>query len=241
MEQLPCQRELERMETASKVAPRWHTALLVGLMVAVALTGLLLSGSGVSSASSAAASLTSWQRITSVYLPMLIVQFGLVFYVARAFRCRNELSSLIGERWSAPRRAAIDVFLACVAFVAIMCIELGWRRIFGSTNRASVAAMLPVMTQDRLAWVIVAMSVGFCEEVVYRGYLQTQLRAFTGSIVFAVAFQALLFGLAHGQQGTGAIVRCCLHGLVLGGLAAWRRSLIPSMICHVAIDLVPAL
>ncbi len=226
--------------TASQLAPQWHTGLLVGLMVAVALTGLLLGESGTSSASSAAPSLSAWQRITSVYLPMLMVQFGLVFYVARAFRGRNVLSSLIGERWRTPRRAAIDVILASVAFVGIMSVELAWRRVVGATNHDSVTAMLPVTTQDRLAWVIVAISVGCCEEVVYRGYLQTQLRAFTGSLVLAIAFQALLFGLAHGQQGAGAIVRCSLHGLLLGGLAAWRRSLIPGLIGHVAIDLAAA-
>jgi hypothetical protein len=47
----------------------------------------------------------------------------------------------------------------------------------------------------------VAITAGICEEIVYRGYLQRQLSAFTGSLPIAVCLQAAIFGAAHLYQG----------------------------------------
>lgn len=50
-------------------------------------------------------------------------------------------------------------------------------------------------------WIVMALSAGFCEELIFRGYLQRQISDLTDSAVAAVLLQALLFGLAHGYQG----------------------------------------
>jgi membrane protease YdiL (CAAX protease family) len=38
---------------------------------------------------------------------------------------------------------------------------------------------------------------GFSEELIFRGYLTRQFDAWTGSLVFAVILQGIVFGLAH--------------------------------------------
>jgi hypothetical protein len=86
--------------------------------------------------------------------------------------------------------------------------------------------------------VLLAVSVGFCEEVVFRGYLQTQLTAFTGSRGLGIVLQAALFGIAHAEQGGASALRITGYGIILGGLAQLRRSLLPGIVSHVAIDLV---
>jgi hypothetical protein len=85
------------------------------------------------------------------------------------------------------------------------------------------------------------VTVGVCEEVVYRGYLQTQLAAFTGRAGLAVVLQAALFGMAHGEQGLAVVVRFTLYGVVFGALARWRRSLLPGIAAHIGIDLASGL
>ena len=80
---------------------------------------------------------------------------------------------------------------------------------------------------------LTAVTVGFCEEVIYRGYLQTQLTAFTGRASIAVVLQAALFGIAHGEQGLAVVVRFTLYGVLFGGLARWRRSLLPGIAAHI--------
>lgn len=99
------------------------------------------------------------------------------------------------------------------------------------------SSLLPGNGVERLGWAAVALSAGFCEEVVYRGYLQSQLAWFTRREGAGILLQALLFGIAHGEQGGAAALRSVVYGVLFGVVARWRRSLWPGIVCHVAIDL----
>lgn len=219
------------------LAPRWHTGALIALIVAVAATGALLTSRGI--AVQAPAAPTS--RSAALYIQMLLVAWGLLAYVCWIGRPRNALPALLGEGWKSAGRAATDVALAASGWLVIEVCELTWTRLFATGASASVVAMLPHTGLDRVAWVVVSASVGFSEEVVFRGYLQTQLTAFTGRAGVALVLQAVLFGLAHGEQGTGAMVRLAGYGLALGALARWRRSLLPGILCHVGTNLASGL
>jgi len=225
---------------APAFAPRGHTAALVGVLLAVAVTGTLLqhfdalpppSGIRVSGGSA---------RISGQYFPLLVVNALLASYVSRFFRPRGTLKSLLGRSWRRPADAVLDLCYAGFTFALIVAIEVLTRPLFAGRN-AAVSTLLPGTVAERLTWVVVALGVGFCEEVVYRGYLQTQLTVFTRSAALGLLLQALLFGLAHLEQGPGAALRIGLYGLLLGTLARRRASLLPGIVCHVGIDLAGGL
>ncbi|MDB4929551.1 MAG: Abortive infection protein [Myxococcaceae bacterium] len=219
------------------VAPRWHTALLVALYLSVAVVGSQLPDGGA-----AASALPGGHgRVVARYLPLLLVQWGTLFYVARVGRPRSALRALLGAPWSTARRAAVDLALAAAGWVAIRATELAWAQATAGGSAPSVAALLPRTAPELLAWAVVSASVGFCEEVVFRGYLLTQFEAFTGRAWVAVLLQAALFGLAHGEQGPSAMLRAAFYGVGFGALARWRRSLAPGIVCHVATDLASGL
>jgi membrane protease YdiL (CAAX protease family) len=85
-------------------------------------------------------------------------------------------------------------------------------------------------------WVCLSTTAGFCEEFIFRGYLQRQFLALTGRPEAAVVFQALIFGAAHLYQGWKGAVTITAYGALFGGLAAWRKSLRPGMMQHAAQD-----
>ena len=217
-----------------------HTAALVGVMLAVAITGTLLQHSGVPPASPATGASSVATRIGARYLPLLLVNGLLVLYVARLFRPKNVLSQLLGRGFSGPADALVDLLYASLTFALIVAIEALSRPLFAGRN-AAVTALLPSTEAERLTWVLVASMVGFCEEVVYRGYLQVQFSAFTRSALFGTVLQAALFGLAHLEQGAGAALKIAVYGLVLGALARRRGSLLPAIACHIGIDLASGL
>ncbi|HEX4337837.1 MAG TPA: type II CAAX endopeptidase family protein [Polyangiaceae bacterium] len=218
-------------------APWWHTTLLVSLIVLVATTGLLLTSN------TAAPTLTGGQgaRLSTLYLPLVLVQWGLVLYVCRIGRNRDELPALLGAGWNDARRAAGDVALAAMVFVVIFAVNATYTHLRALGPNASTTSLLPATTVERVAWVAVACSVGFCEEVVYRGYLLSELSARTRFVTLGVILQALLFGLAHADQGLVGAIPVALDGVLLGVLAHSRKSLVPGIICHVAVDLVSGL
>lgn len=215
------------------LAPRWHTALLVALIVAVAVTGGLLGERAVSAAAPASAG----SRIFAVYLPLLLVQCCLTVYVCHVGRSQNALVLLLGAKWDHAHRAAADIAVAFVLFVLIEAVAFVSARWFGAGSNASLSALLPDTGAERVVWVVVSIAVGFCEEVIYRGYLQTQFAAFTRSTGIAIVAQAALFGLAHGEQGASNMARVAVYGLVFGVVARARQSLLPGILGHIAIDL----
>jgi membrane protease YdiL (CAAX protease family) len=270
------------------LAPRWHTAALLALYLAVAITGLALTRQGA-----APAIAQEGGSRAAIYLPMCVVQLLLVVYVARVGRPRWALSSLLGERWTTARRAGVDVVLAVALWLAIRGLELAWIRMAGPPPHA-IAAILPGSSAERIAWVIVSVTVGTCEELVFRGYLRIQLgaclggadrggqrdassprrededvrmhvesdqrrraprlcrpptgapprqapSAFTGRAWLAILIQAVIFGLAHAQQGAASAARIAIYGLALGAVAQSRRSVVPCILAHVATDLVSGL
>ena len=73
---------------------------------------------------------------------------------------------------------------------------------------------------------------GFCEEVIFRGYLQRQFGAMTGSVAAGIVLSAIAFGASHGYEGGARMVLLAIFGLMFGVLAVWRKSLRPGMIAH---------
>jgi membrane protease YdiL (CAAX protease family) len=179
-------------------------------------------------------------RLVALYLPAIAVQWGLVAYVSRLGRGRNFLPELLGRRWTSVARAGTDMALACAGWLLIEGAEFAFARMFGSSHGAR-SAILPLTELERVVWCAFAISAGFCEEVVYRGYLQGQLGGWTHSLNAGIFLQAVLFGLAHADQGGWAAVRLGLYGFGLGLLARYRGSLVPGILCHVGIDLATGL
>jgi len=214
------------------IAPRWHTALFVLLVIGVAAVGTLTASTSDAVPRGSPASGHPWVA----FLPLLIVEWMLVLWVARIARPRSVLCELVGQRWQDVRRAIGDLAWALAAGIVIIGMEIAWKAAFGSWRAPSVAAMLPHTAAERIGWVALATMIGFCEEVTYRGYLQTQLHAFTGSAVVAVIGSAIIFGVAHLEQGPGAALRIAFAGAVLGVVARKRSSLVPGILCHAGID-----
>jgi membrane protease YdiL (CAAX protease family) len=98
------------------------------------------------------------------------------------------------------------------------------------------AGLVPQKLPEVLAWILVSISAGVCEEIVFRGYLQQQLHALSGSMVAAILGQGLVFGLAHAYQGWKGMIVVTVIGVLLGLLAAWRRNLRANMIVHTWVD-----
>ncbi|MEM3437920.1 MAG: CPBP family intramembrane glutamic endopeptidase [Nitrososphaerales archaeon] len=78
---------------------------------------------------------------------------------------------------------------------------------------------------------ITSLTAGVCEEIVWRGYLQTRLeRIFNGRILIAITIQAILFGLWHSISLH--TIFTAIFGFIFGLVYAKMRRLMPLMISH---------
>jgi CAAX protease family protein len=149
----------------------------------------------------------------------------------------GHLHDLTGGRWPSWRSLAQDVAIAIpfwgVWELTAWLVHLAVDRIqTPTTEYHPPSGFLKVFL-----WILLSVSAGICEEIVFRGYLQQQFRAATRSLAVAVILQGLAFGLVHAYQGWKQVIVIAPLGILYGALVAWRRNLRASMIAHAWCDL----
>ena len=100
---------------------------------------------------------------------------------------------------------------------------------------------MPKTMSESLIWILVSLSAGTCEELVYRGYLQRQLWSLTSSLSLALILQSMIFAVGHIYQGWKPALVTAIYGLIFGLVAAWRRSIIPGALAHALVDIIGGL
>lgn len=86
---------------------------------------------------------------------------------------------------------------------------------------------------------ILSLTIGFTEELIYRGFLVPRLELILGSTVGGVTLSALLFASGHYlSQGVPGVWNALGIGIVFGTVFAYFRRLWPLVFAHALIDFV---
>lgn len=104
-------------------------------------------------------------------------------------------------------------------------------------EKSNLQEMLPTTAQEMRGMLALSLTAGFCEELVYRGFMIWYLQAYTG-VTLSVVFSSLLFGLAHFYQGREGIVKTALGGLVFGTIYVYTGSIWLSILLHAGMDAI---
>ncbi|HEY3988275.1 MAG TPA: CPBP family intramembrane glutamic endopeptidase [Acidobacteriaceae bacterium] len=210
------------------LAPLWHTAVIVLLLLGVSLLNARTHHLATQSHSHFAI-----YSITLVWewIMLALVHWGLLMR-------GTSLRQLLGIR----RRGAVEVWtdIAIAAgfwfasLIALGAVGLLLRvaRLHPGDIRGIVAQLAPSSPGELALWIALSISAGTCEEFIFRGYLQQQFTALTRHIWLGIAISAVFFGLAHGYEGASGMLLITLYGGFFGVLAHLRRSLRAGIFAH---------
>jgi len=167
-------------------------------------------------------------------------EFCLLFLVWLGLRLRKtKISDLLGGRWNSPEAFLIDVCIALGYWVLAFAVLIGLGVVLGLNKgtqaeeaKKLIEALAPHSLRALGVFVMLSTVAGFVEEIIFRGYLQRQFAALTGSVYVAIALQAVVFGAGHGYEGTRRMILIFVYGIMFGLLALWRKSLLPGMLAH---------
>lgn len=178
------------------------------------------------------------RNVLPLYLSVIALEWGLVATVRGAVNDRGiSLRQFIGGRWSNWKDVLRDIAI-CIPFLAVWQLAARlMHRLVGPDQAKSISSLLPQSDLEVVIWIVVSVSAGICEEIVFRGYFQQQFAVYTQSVVGGVILQGLVFGLGHSYQGVKQAVIITVLGMLYGAFAAWRRSLRPNMIAHAWTDI----
>ncbi len=207
------------------VAPAWHTAVVV-----LALLGLSFWGAR-------AGDLSPHGR-ARIYLVTMLIEWALLAFLWFGLNRRGvRLADLIGGSW--PRSSAFFRDLGIGTVFVLTCggaVLQGLTHLLKVVPPASMRAVMPQTLMDMVVWVLLSCTAGFCEEVIFRGYLARQFSALTQSAAAGIVLQGVVFGLGHGYQGWKLMLIISIYGMLFGVLAHWRRNLRPGMLAHALQD-----
>lgn len=214
-------------------APLWHTLGLLMIQLAISLALLRMRSRG---------SLAGEQHRENIilYLSVIGSEWALAVYLwlGELIPGATKVRDLVGGRWSSRKDVLRDIGIAALVWILFTAVAVLMNFVLGPSHLESVGFLTPRGAAEVTLWVMMSVTAGFCEELVFRGYLQRQFLALTGSAALAVLVQAVLFGIAHWYQGAKMMIVITGLGVLFGILAHWRKSLRPGMIAHAWGDIV---
>ncbi|MGC2112605.1 MAG: type II CAAX endopeptidase family protein [Candidatus Korobacteraceae bacterium] len=224
--QIPPETETSSNRTNRLLAPWWHTAILIAVLLVASLNGTRARHPLVHS------------KIPQ-YLWSMTWEWILAGFVWLGIRKRMRLRELIGGRWATAEDFILDVvYAAAFWFCALVVLGSGAKlmhldqagKIEGM--RRQLGFLIPESKLEMATWVGLSMTAGFCEEIIFRGYLQRQFAVVGNSMLAGVLLSAVVFGASHGYEGAARMILIGVYGLMFGLLAWWRRSLRTGMMAH---------
>ena len=136
----------------------------------------------------------------------------------------------MGARWNRWQAIIGDLGTAVAALLTMAIIGNLSNAVLGPFQHDSAAAFHSMVAQnivEAIAFLALALTAGFVEEFVFRGYIQRQCHALCRSTVVASLLQLIIFTQGHLYQGWIRLVPVLLLGFVLTIVARWRRALFP--------------
>src|SRR3984885_15516387 len=162
-----------RLASRPLIAPAWHTIMFIAIFVGLSIAGGFFQHAVKPHTQ---ATVPSGNAVIG-YISVLISEWLLVLYVRMGVHKRGvRLRDLVGGRWATPQAVMKDIALG--AGIWAVWMGLMNAHLLGSGTNA-VQGLLPQGLLESLAWIPLALSAGFCEELAFRGYLQKQFQAIT--------------------------------------------------------------
>jgi uncharacterized protein len=224
----------ETIESQGKhlpVASRLHLAIFIAIqLVVVARSGTVLPRLVAIKDEP-----TFHFHLACYYGLMIFFEFAQLLFIWYGIRKTNTtISDLIGGRWSSAWDVIKDAFFAGALWLLWMLATIVLA-IAIQPQRQGVPdfyRILPRTPLEMSLWIAISVAAGFCEEIVFRGYLQRQFLALWQNLPLAVFCQAAVFGVAHRYQGVFNVLGICVMAILFGTFSARRKSLRPGIMAH---------
>jgi uncharacterized protein len=221
------------------VASKRHLATVVVVLLAIGIASLVVPRA----THSEVLEFHPGERLP-VYLRVATFEWLLFGYLLFGIRRMGRTAGEVIDPCSGGlRRWFSSVGIGIGAAVVWMMLGVGIMAVLrpNTDELRSVQSFLPRSVAEKFGFAALTLTAGFCEEFLYRGYLQQQFHAWTGSLTTAMFLQAGLFGLLHVSLPWKFVVSVTAMALFLGALVAWRKTLVPAMFLHAVVNLLGGL
>lgn len=186
-------------------------------------------------------SVSSMERLV-LYASTIAFQWGAVAVVGWRSWVHGYTAALLGLLLHDRGRLAVAAIVGAAAIGTLQWLNL--RRVgrvpieSRGPLQGIAERILPQSAVELPPYLALAITAGFCEEFLYRGFAMAVFTRVGFQTWLVVLISSVLFGLAHSYQGRGGMIMTLIVGLVLGASRIAFDSLVPAIIWHSAVDVV---
>jgi uncharacterized protein len=175
------------------------------------------------------------------YLTSIAWEWILAAFAWWGIRMRRvPLRQLLGHRRSGWKMWLRDFGIALLFWIMALIVLAASATVLRLMHlmkaQKAITALAPQGWSEITIWLALCITAGVMEEFLFRGYLLQQFsslgRRDQGNLWLGVIASSLLFGIAHGYEGIGAMIAIALFGAMFSILAIKRRSLRAGMMAH---------
>ncbi len=215
-------------DDSNAIAPAWHTVVVILILLGVAALSMHVGREG---------RVGHMPPRMHVYIAIITAELLLVAFMELSVRWNGaSVRTLVGENLARWRLIVRDLGLAVVFLVAadlfMFMLSYVLSRLVHPTASEAMKALLPQSRLEVAAFLLLTLTAGICEEIIFRGYLQRQFTVWTESAVVGIGVQGIAFGLVHAYQGAAQVILIAFYGCMFGVLARRRGSLRVGMVAH---------
>jgi membrane protease YdiL (CAAX protease family) len=171
----------------------------------------------------------------SFWSSIAVLHWGSVAIVVLMLKRAGGRLADIGLEFSRIKVAAM-IGVPLAVGLALTLLHEAWGASDG--QRSVISAVLPATLGERLFWIFVSVTAGFCEELIYRGFSIRMLQRHKMQTWLAVGLATLAFVFMHGFTvlAPSSFLFISIAGLLFSALFLWRRSIAPGICLHALID-----
>ncbi len=156
---------------------------------------------------------------------------------------RKNDQSLRSIGWTS-ERGRIELFWGLATYASIVAYLIGvmvvvtsvWPDVVNVMQKTQQRNLERLPEMSIASAVAFSLMVGISEEVFFRGFLLTRLRALTGSWPIALVATSAIFAVLHAPQGWFSVLVIVGLSFLLGLWFIWRRSLVAPVVAHALFD-----
>jgi membrane protease YdiL (CAAX protease family) len=226
----------ENAASTETVAPIAHWSHTLALMIVLGFMGV----SGYLRAHTTLPATDYLVRSMAAIISQVTLMGAVVagIYHRRAFFASTLEDRRVTWFGAIPRGMAVYV----IGMIAAVAIAIPMRLLHVKTpDRSLMMAMLPHAWWQLLPWLGVSLCAGATEEIIFRGYLLQQMRAWFGGAVWAIVATSVLFGLIHAYEGWASVLKIAALAAIYGVVAVRTGSLRVTIVAHALQDFLAAL
>lgn len=179
----------EEPRALREIAPAWHTAGVVLILSAMVVLSMHLQG---------AATLKHAPHRVRAYVMVIGIEWLTVGFIWFGVRLRSvSLRTLTGGMSPRARAVFRDLGLAVAFLIVANVILATLGHLAHAEPSQAVRNFLPRGGAESAVFLLVALTAGICEELIYRRYLHQQFAAWTRSAAAGIIVQSIAFGVSH--------------------------------------------